>query len=545
MGGFVNEIYLYVNGTDTSLVHPHAKRNFRDDLEVTAVALAIEMIGIRKEFPGVVANDNVHLSVEKGEIHALVGENGAGKTTLMNVLYGLYKPEGGSIKINGETAIIKNNADAIAIGIGMVHQSFKLVPSFTVAENITLGSEPQRYGFIDKKKVRDSVIAISERFGLHVDPDARVRDLPVGVEQRVEILKALYRNADILILDEPTAVLTPQETDDLFVVIRSLVAGGKTVVFITHKFREVMEISDRVTVMRDGKVVATKVTRETNPTELARMMVGRDVLLRVDKKAAEPKGEVLNVKNMKVLDNRFLPAIQDVSLYVRSGEVLGIAGVEGNGQRELVEGIIGLRQAVGGTVTLNGKNITHHNVRQRRDAGISCVPEDRYVRGVALRATLEDNLIIENYHKPPISNGPILNLKEIGVFAKDLIKKYDVRTPSSTVPAFTLSGGNLQKVVLAREISSEPDLLIVAQPTRGLDVGSIEFVHRSIIDARDKGAAVLLVSAELDEVMSLSDRINVIYEGRIVGEIESSQATEEQLGLWMAGISEEQVGEAR
>ncbi|MEI7844884.1 MAG: ABC transporter ATP-binding protein [Chloroflexota bacterium] len=507
------------------------------------MTLAIEMIGIRKTFPGVVANDNVDLAVEKGEIHALVGENGAGKTTLMNVLYGLYRPDAGIVKINGEAVQIRNNADAIANGIGMVHQSFKLVPSFTVAENITLGAEPHRYGFTDRKKVHDGVVAISQRFGLHVDPEARVRDLPVGVEQRVEILKALYRSADILILDEPTAVLTPQETDDLFVVIRSLVASGKTVVFITHKFREVMQISDHVTVMRDGKVVATRKTQDTNPTELARMMVGRDVLLRVDKKPAEPKQEVLKVEHLKVLDNRFLPAIQDVSIHVRSGEVLGIAGVEGNGQRELVEGIIGLRQAVGGQIILNGENITHRDVRQRRDAGIACVPEDRYVRGVALRASLEDNMIVENYNRAPISNGPVLNMTKIGEFARDLIKKYDVRTPSSKVPAFTLSGGNLQKVVLAREISSEPDLLIVAQPTRGLDVGSIEFVHRSIIDARDKGAAVLLVSAELDEVMSLSDRINVLYEGHVVGEIESSKATEEQLGLWMAGITDKQPSE--
>jgi general nucleoside transport system ATP-binding protein len=501
------------------------------------VALAIEMIGIRKVFPGVVANDNVNFSVKEGEIHALVGENGAGKTTLMNVLYGLYRPEGGTIKIRGEVVHIHNNADAIARGIGMVHQSFKLVPSFTVAENITLGAEPQRYGFLERKKAHDNVKAISERFGLQVDPDAHVRDLPVGVEQRVEILKALYRNAEILILDEPTAVLTPQETDDLFQVIRSLVAGGKTVVFITHKFREVMQISDRVTVMRDGKVVATKDTRDTNPTELARMMVGRDVLLRVAKKAATPKDEVLRIEHLKVLDNRFLPAIKDVSLKVRAGEVLGIAGVEGNGQRELVEGIIGLRQAVGGEICLKGKVITHASVRKRRDAGIACVPEDRYVRGVALRATLEDNLIIENYHKPPISNGPMINLKKVNEFSLDMIHKFDVRTPSSTVPAFTLSGGNLQKVVLAREISNEPDLLIVAQPTRGLDVGSIEFVHRRIIEARDKGAAVLLVSAELEEVMSLSDRIDVIYEGKIVGEIDASLATEEQLGLWMAGVT--------
>ena len=394
------------------------------------MALAIEMTGIRKTFPGVVANDNVNFSVEEGEIHALVGENGAGKTTLMNVLYGLYHPEGGTIKIRGKDAHIRHNADAIALGVGMVHQSFKLVPSFTVAENITLGAEPQKYGFTDRKAVHASVVEISQRFGLQVDPEMHIRDLPVGIQQRVEILKTLYRNADILILDEPTAVLTPQETDELFGVIRSLVNGGKTVIFITHKFREVMQISDRVTVMRDGKVVATKNTRDTNPTELARMMVGRDVLLRVDKQKAQPKQEILRVEHLKVLDNRFLQAVRDVSLTVRAGEVLGIAGVEGNGQRELVEAIIGLRLAVGGKITLHNKDITHAPVRQRRDQGIGCVPEDRYVRGVALRASLEDNLIVENYHRAPISKGLILNLDNISAFAKDMIQKFDVRTPS-------------------------------------------------------------------------------------------------------------------
>ncbi len=504
------------------------------------MALAIEMKGVRKTFPGVVANDNVDFSVEHGEIHALVGENGAGKTTLMNVLYGLYKAEAGTIKIRGEMVHIHKNADAIALGIGMVHQSFKLVPSFTVAENITLGAEPRRqFFFTDRHAVRQSVKDISERFGLEVDPDTRIRDLPVGVQQRVEILKALYRNADILILDEPTAVLTPQETRELFGVVRSLVAGGKTVIFITHKFREVMEISDRVTVMRDGKVVATKNTRETNPTELARMMVGRDVLLRVDKEKANPKDVVLQIENLKVLDNRFLKAVRDVTLQVQAGEILGIAGVEGNGQRELVEAIVGLRPAVSGTIKVKGRDISHMSVRQRRETGIACVPEDRYVRGVALRASIEDNLIVENYYKPPMSVGQILNLNKIGDYAREMIKKFDVRTPGQSVPAFTLSGGNLQKVVLAREISAEPDLLIVAQPTRGLDVGSIEFVHRRIIEARDNGAAVLLVSAELEEVMSLSDRISVLYEGHIIGTVDAATATEESLGLWMAGITDQ------
>ncbi|HEY9087490.1 MAG TPA: ABC transporter ATP-binding protein [Anaerolineaceae bacterium] len=504
------------------------------------MALAIEMSGIRKVFPGVVANDNVNFTVEEGEIHALVGENGAGKTTLMNVLYGLYRADGGTIKIRGKEVHIHKNADAIALGIGMVHQSFKLVPSFTVAENITLGAEPRKNGvFVDNKAVRQSVVDISKRFGLEVDPDAHVRDLPVGVEQRVEILKALYRNADILILDEPTAVLTPQETDELFEVIRSLVKGGKTVIFITHKFREVMQISDRVTVMRDGKVVATKNTKDTNPTELARMMVGRDVLLRVDKTKSNPTNLVLEVDNLKVLDNRYLPAVRDVSLQVRAGEVLGIAGVEGNGQRELVEAIVGLREVIRGAIKVYGEDISRKSVRERRDIGIACVPEDRYVRGVALRASLEDNLIVENYNRAPISKGQVMDLNEIRNYSQRLIGEFDVRTPGSAVPAFTLSGGNLQKVVLAREIDARPKLLIVAQPTRGLDVGSIEFVHRTIINARDAGAAVLLVSAELEEVMSLSDRIAVLYEGHVVGTIDGDKATEEGLGLWMAGIKED------
>ncbi|MBN1260233.1 MAG: ABC transporter ATP-binding protein [Anaerolineae bacterium] len=501
---------------------------------------AVEMLDIRKEFPGVVANDNVNLTVQEGEIHALVGENGAGKSTLMNVLYGLYHPEGGTIKIRGKTVRIRKNSDAIDLGIGMVHQSFKLVPSFTVTENITLGTEPRKNGiFLDQDTARESVAEISKRFGLKVDADSRIQDLPVGVQQRVEILKALYRNADILILDEPTAVLTPQETDDLFAVIRSLVAKGKTVIFITHKLREVLEISDRVTVMRDGKVIGTKDTQDTNSKELARMMVGRDVLLRVEKAPAHPTDPVLRAEKITVLDDRSLRAVRGVSLEVRAGEILGIAGVQGNGQRELVEAIIGLRPVLEGKVLLKGQDMTKENVRNRRENGISCVPEDRYVRGLALSASLEDNLIVANYFKAPMSKGVILDLKTIAEFADEMITTFDVRTIGRQVPAFTLSGGNLQKIVLAREISARPDLLVVAQPTRGLDIGSIEFVHRRIVETRDAGTAILLVSAELDEVMSLSDRIAVLYEGKIVGEIAGDQATEERLGLWMAGITEE------
>jgi simple sugar transport system ATP-binding protein len=470
-----------------------------------------------------------------------VGENGAGKTTLMNVLYGLYRPEAGTIHIRGQPVRIRKNADAITLGIGMVHQSFKLVASFTVADNITLGAEPRRGVFTDREKAHEDVQEISERFGLKVDVDARIQDLPVGVQQRVEILKTLYRNADILILDEPTAVLTPQETDELFAVIRSLVNEGKTVIFITHKLREVMEISDRVTVMRDGRIVGTRNTRDTSPQELANMMVGREVLLRVEKTKSSPGEVVLQVEGLKVRDDRKLMAVRGISFQVRAGEILGIAGVEGNGQRELVEAIAGLRPAASGAVRVNARDITAHLVRDRRESGLSCVPEDRYVRGVALPATVQDNLVACNYFKPPMSKGSFLDLGVMADFADEAIELFDIRTIGRDAVASTLSGGNLQKIVLARELGSRPDLIVVAQPTRGLDIGSIEFVHQHIVDARDDGAAVLLVSAELDEVMSLSDRIAVIYEGEIVGTLDAGAATEEGLGLWMAGMAREQT----
>ncbi len=502
---------------------------------------AIEMIGIRKEFPGIVANDNINISVEEGEIHALVGENGAGKSTLMNVLFGLYKPEAGSIKIRGQEIELGVNSAAIDAGVGMVHQSFKLVPSFTVAENITLGSEPRKGIFVDKKAVREQVIEISDKFGLKVDPDALIQDLPVGIQQRVEILKTLYRNADILILDEPTGVLTPQETDELFEVIRSLVAGGKTVIFITHKLREVMMISDTVTVMRRGRIIGSVKTKDTSPNELATMMVGREVVFRVHKTEAQPKETILSVKNLKVLDDRYQEAVQDVSFDVRSGEILGIAGVEGNGQSELVDAIVGLRTAIRGEINLaNTGNIVDKCVNDRRNAGISCVPEDRYTRGLSMQATLEENMIVDKYNHSPFSKGHRLDLKYIKEHTEELIKEYDVRTTGPSVQAYTLSGGNLQKIVLARELSSNPSFLIVSQPTRGLDVGSIEFVHKRIIEARDNGAAVLLVSAELDEIMSLSDRIAVLYEGQVMDTVVAKDATESQLGLLMAGVHHEE-----
>lgn len=500
--------------------------------------LAVEMRGIRKVFPGVVANDGVDLEVAEGEIHALVGENGAGKTTLMNVLYGLYVAEAGTIKVRGQEVRIRKNADAIALGIGMVHQHFKLVPSFTVEENIILGAEPGASIFVDHEESRRGVLETSKRFGLKIDPEARIQDLPVGVQQRVEILKTLYRNADILILDEPTAVLTPQETDDLFGVVRSLVAGGKTVIFITHKLREVMEISDRVTVMRDGKVVGTRVTAETTPTEMARMMVGREVFLKLDKGPPKRGDVVLRVENLSVRDDRNLIAVRDVSFEVRAGEVLGIAGVQGNGQRELVDAVMGLRSALDGRVIVDGKDVTALTVRQRREAGLSCVPEDRYLRGVALAASVEENLVATRYYKAPLCRGPILDLACSGDSAEQAIEAFDIRCPGKDVPSSTLSGGNLQKVVLARELGAQPRLLVAAQPTRGLDIGATEFVRQQLLKARDEGTAVLLVSAELSEIMSVSDRIAVLYEGEVVGRIDAAEATEHGLGLWMAGVTD-------
>ncbi|MEW6227237.1 MAG: ABC transporter ATP-binding protein [Bacillota bacterium] len=499
--------------------------------------LAVEMIDITKIFPGVVANDRVSFSVEEGEIHALVGENGAGKTTLMNILYGLVPPDSGTIRIKGQEVQVKTTDDAIALGIGMVHQKFKLVPSFTIVQNICLGAEPRRSRvFIDERRSHDSVVEISQRYGLKIDPHATVRDCPVGTQQRVEILKTLYREADILILDEPTAVLTPQETRDLFNVVRSLVKQGKTVIFITHKLREVMEISDSVTVMRKGKVVGAMRTADTNPREIARMMVGREVLLRIEKKPPAPRDVVLDVKDLVVADNRGLLAVKGVSLTVQAGEILGVAGVEGNGQTELVEALTGLRPVERGTVKIGNTDVTSASPLRRRELGLSHIPEDRLTRGLNLRATIEENLIVTSHHKPPLSKWGVFNFPKRAEHADRLVAEFDIRATGRQVPARTLSGGNLQKVVVARELAAEPALLIAAQPTRGLDIGSIEFIHQRIVDARDQGQAVLLVSAELDEIMSLSDRIAVMYEGEIVGVVPGGAATEEELGLLMAGI---------
>nr|BBH94102.1 sugar ABC transporter ATP-binding protein [Thermogemmatispora argillosa] len=506
---------------------------------------AVEMREICKAWPGVVANDHVNLRVRRGEIHALVGENGAGKTTLMNILYGLVRPDSGEIYVNGERVHISGPRDAIRLHIGMVHQHFMLIPPLTVAENIVLGQEPGGpLAIYDRRQARELVLQLSARYGLPIDPDARIEKLSVGLQQRVEILKALYRAADILILDEPTGVLTPQETYELFDVLRALSRQGKTIIFITHKLREVLELTDRVTVLRRGRNVGELVTRETNQAEIARLMVGREVLLRVEKRPARPGPVVLRVENLHARSDRGLEALQGVSFEVRAGEILGIAGVEGNGQSELVEVLSGMRRATAGRITIThvsgeqrGKtyDITHMNAREERLVGVAHIPEDRRGSGLVLSDTIENNTILGRERWPRFARGRfILRLREIAQWARRLVREFDVRTPSTRLPVRALSGGNQQKVIVAREFASDPQLLIAAQPTRGVDIGAIEFIHRRLIEQRDAGKAVLLVSAELDEIRSLSDRIAVMYEGRIV-DIVTPDASEEELGLLMTG----------
>jgi len=494
---------------------------------MTEQPLAIEMRGITKQFPGVLANDRVDLEVRQGEIHALVGENGAGKSTLMNILYGLIKPDAGEIKIDGQPVVMQGPRDAIRHGIGMVHQHFMLIPVFTVGENVVLGREPAAAGdFYDHARAKEAITALTRRYGLALDPDARVGDLPVGLQQRVEIVKVLYRGANILILDEPTGVLTPQEAMELFGVLRDLVSTGKTIIFISHKLKEVLEISDRITVMRRGKVVGHLLTKETNEAEIARLMVGRDVLLRVDKKPATPGPVALRVENVTALSDRGIPALRGISFELHQGEILGIAGVEGNGQSELVEVLAGTRRPTSGRVLLGDREIEHLGAAAIRSAGVSHIPEDRRGAGLVLNYSVADNLILGRQRTPLFSrDGIILRLKAILDWARRLI---------STTPARTLSGGNQQKIIVAREMASQPRVLLAAQPTRGVDIGAIEFIHRRLVAQRDEGAAVLLVSAELDEIRSLSDRIAVMYEGQIVS-IENADTPEERLGLLMTG----------
>ncbi|MFO7167883.1 MAG: ABC transporter ATP-binding protein [Chloroflexota bacterium] len=503
----------------------------------------LEVRDVTKRFPGVLANDHVSFTLERGEIHAFLGENGAGKSTLMNILYGLYAPDEGQIFINGSQVDIRSPSDAISLGLGMVHQHFMLVPTLTVAENVMLGMEITNGLLLDERKANERVRELSEQYGLAVPPEAYVQDLPVGVQQRAEIIKALYRGADILILDEPTAVLTPQEAEELFDVMRTLKAQGKSIIFISHKLKEVLAIADRITVLRRGKVVGTTEPAKTTEEQLAAMMVGREVVLTVQKGEAHPGEPVLEVENLTVLDDRKLVAVDGLSLEVRAGEVLGIAGVQGNGQTELVEAITGLRPVESGTVRLLGKVITGASPREVLEAGCAHVPEDRHRHGLVLSYPIADNLVLSSYYHKPFAEGIVIDERAIADNAEKLVKSYDVRTTSPFVPAANLSGGNQQKVVIAREFSRPIKLLIASQPTRGLDVGSIEFIHTNIIRQRDEGTAVLLVSAELDEILALADRIAVMFKGRIIALLRREEATREGLGLLMAGVVEERVAE--
>ena len=503
----------------------------------------IEMLNITKEFPGIIANDDVTLRLKRGEIHALLGENGAGKSTLMSVLFGLYRPEKGVIKKNGEVVDIKDPNDATALGIGMVHQHFKLIDVFSVLDNIILGAETTKLGFLQKKEAKKQVMELSEKYGLKVDVNAKVEDITVGMQQRVEILKMLYRENEILIFDEPTAVLTPQEIDELMNIMRSFKEEGKSILFITHKLNEIMAVSDRVTVLRKGKCIGTVNTADVTKQELSTMMVGRPVQLEVVKEPAKPKEVVLSVENLtvpsKIHKNN---AVKDVSFDVRAGEIVCIAGIDGNGQTELIQGITGLEPVKSGKITLCGENITHSSIKKRNKTGISHIPEDRHKHGLVLKNTLEENLVLQRFDEKRFQKMGFIKFGEVRKYADELIERFDVRSGQGAVTvAASMSGGNQQKAIIAREIDREKPLLIAVQPTRGLDVGAIEYIHSQLVSERDKGAAILLVSLELDEVLSLSDRILVMYEGEIVGELDPKKTTQEELGLYMAGAKRDEV----
>ena len=505
---------------------------------------AIEMLHITKRFPGIIANDDITLQLKKGEIHALLGENGAGKSTLMSVLFGLYQAEEGIIRKDGVEVSIKDPNDANALGIGMVHQHFKLVECFTVLDNIIMGVEPVKCGFLQKKEAREKVLALSEKYGLQIDPDALIEDITVGMQQRTEILKMLYRDNEILIFDEPTAVLTPQEIDELMAIMKNLAAEGKSILFISHKLNEIMAVSDRCTVLRKGKCIGTVDTKDTSVEQLSAMMVGRDVSFHVEKKPSQPGEVVLDVEHMtvasKVHKNN---AVKDVSLKVRRGEIVCIAGIDGNGQTEFVYGLTGLEPLASGRITLCGQDITKMSIRKRNVLGMSHIPEDRHKHGLVLDYSLEDNLVLERYFEPEFTDkAGFLRRDNIRKYAEKLIDQYDVRSGQGPVTiARSMSGGNQQKAIVAREIDKDPELLVAVQPTRGLDVGAIEYIHKQLVAQRDAGKAVLLVSLELDEVMDVPDRILVMYEGEIVGELDPKTTTQEELGLYMAGAKRDEV----
>ncbi len=505
---------------------------------------AIEMLNITKRFPGIIANDNVTLQLRKGEIHALLGENGAGKSTLMSVLFGLYQAEEGVIKKNGQVVKINNPNDANDLGIGMVHQHFKLVECFSVLDNIILGVEDTKGGILQRAKARQKVVDLSEKYGLQVNPDALIEDISVGMQQRTEILKMLYRDNEILIFDEPTAVLTPQEIEELLQIMKNLASEGKSILFISHKLNEIMAVADRCSVLRKGKYIGTVDIKDTNQAELSRMMVGRDVQFAVEKEPAQPKDVILDVKNISVASKLSKKnAVNNVSFQVRAGEVVCIAGIDGNGQTELVYGISGLEPLVGGELHMCGQDISKMPIRKRSLLGMSHIPEDRHKHGLVLDYTLEDNMILQTYFKPEFTNkAGFLLRKNIRAYAERLIEQYDVRSGQGPITiSRAMSGGNQQKAIIAREIDKAPQLLIAVQPTRGLDVGAIEYIHKQIVAQRDAGKAVLLVSLELEEVMTVSDRILVMYEGEIVGELDPKKTTQEELGLYMAGAKRDEV----
>lgn len=508
--------------------------------EQTNAPIVLEAKGITKRFPGVIANDSVDLQLHKGEIFAFLGENGAGKSTLMNMLYGLYRPDEGEVWIKGEHVQLSNPSDAIARGVGMVHQHFQLVPVMTVAENVMLGSEITRgAGVLSRRKAEERVRELSQQYGLDVDPTAVIEDLAVGTQQRVEIIKALYRHADILILDEPTAVLTPQEANELFRIMRGLTKEGVSIIFITHKLKEVLSVADTVGVLRRGKIVGSAKPSESTPESLAELMVGRSVLLRVDKTESQPGEVVLRIENLQARDDRKQLVLQGATLEVRAGEIVGIAGVQGNGQRELVEALAGLRPIEAGSAWVGDQDITHASPRKITELGVAHIPEDREKHGLIMPYSLANNMVLNDYYQEPYATSIIMHQDAINAHGKELIEAYDVRTPSVLTPASNLSGGNKQKVIVAREFSRPTKLLIAAQPTRGIDVGSIEFIHNQIVAQRDAGAAVLVVSAELDEVLNLADRVAVMFDGRIVKILPIAEATRERVGLLMAGSDNE------